>query len=104
MVPGPALGINKTLFVLKLYIASKIHNIWNIVYNAKSEQNIIAVIIVEIHSQGQIWTVDTPVTDILSVLVLLVNFYKRHFHWSHANTPLYEHMKYESKLWYGWTN
>ena len=74
MGPGPALGLNQTIVVLKLDIASKIHNIWNIVYNAKSEQNIIAIVIVEINFQGQICTVDTPVTYIRSVLVLLVNF------------------------------
>ena len=74
MVSGPFLDLNKTIFVVKISIYDKSHNIMNIIYNMKSLQTVMAVGIVGINYQGRILKVATRVTDIPFVLSFLANF------------------------------
>ena len=70
----PDMDINQTLSIVKSSISSEIHNKNKSKFNAQIWQTTMDVRIVEINSQGRIWTVATRVTDILFVLVFLSNF------------------------------
>ena len=59
MGSGTDLDIKQTLVMVKLAISNKIHNKSNNIFNAQGLQIVMAVGIININSQGQIYMVAT---------------------------------------------
>ena len=64
--------LDQILVVVKLSIFNEIQNIRHIIYDAQKLKTVMTGVIGDINSQGWIWMGAKWVTDILSVLTLLV--------------------------------